>query len=82
MIKRIPAQLLIIIVRGYQLFISPLLAPRCRYYPSCSSYAMTALQTHGAVQGSFLALRRIVRCHPGCEGGHDPVPPSCRHSTH
>ncbi len=68
--------LLVALVRGYQLLISPLLAPRCRFYPSCSSYAIAALHAHGAARGSVLAVKRIVRCHPGCEGGHDPVPPT------
>lgn len=69
------------LVRGYQRLVSPLLGPRCRYYPSCSAYTITALQTHGPWQGCWLALRRVTRCHPGCEGGHDPVP-SCRQPTH
>jgi putative membrane protein insertion efficiency factor len=65
---------LILLVRFYRLAISPLLGPRCRYYPTCSEYALIALHHHGAVKGSWLALKRIARCHPGCEGGIDPVP--------
>jgi len=65
---------LIWIVRGYQLAISPLLPPSCRFYPSCSCYAIEALQRHGALKGLWLAVRRIARCHPWNPGGHDPVP--------
>lgn len=63
------------LIRSYQLFISPLLGPRCRFYPTCSHYALEALDTHGALKGSWLALRRILRCHPWHPGGFDPVPP-------
>jgi hypothetical protein len=73
--KHWPAQLLVLIVRGYQLFISPLLGPRCRFHPTCSHYAIEALRTHGALKGSWLALRRVGRCHPLNPGGYDPVPP-------
>lgn len=65
---------LIALVKVYRLAISPLLGPRCRYYPTCSEYALVALQHHGALKGSWLAIKRIARCHPGCEGGIDPVP--------
>ena len=68
-------KLLVWIVRGYQLAISPMLGQNCRFYPSCSHYAIEALQTHGAARGSWLAARRIGRCHPWNDGGHDPVPP-------
>jgi putative membrane protein insertion efficiency factor len=67
-------QLLILGVRGYQVTIGPLLPPSCRYYPSCSVYAIEALERHGAVKGSWLAIRRILRCHPFHPGGFDPVP--------
>ncbi len=66
---------LILLIRGYQLLISPLLGPRCRFYPSCSQYALEALQVHGAVRGGWLALCRVARCHPFHTGGVDPVPP-------
>lgn len=66
--------LLIALVRGYQLFISPLLGPRCRFYPSCSHYTIEALQTHGLVRGLWLSVKRIGRCHPGNPGGIDLVP--------
>jgi hypothetical protein len=66
--------LLITLVRGYQAVISPLLPPACRYYPSCSAYAVEALERHGARRGGWLALKRIGRCHPFRPGGYDPVP--------
>lgn len=64
----------VLIIRFYQLFISPLLGPRCRFYPSCSHYSLEALRTHGLFKGSWLSLKRISRCHPGNEGGIDLVP--------
>ncbi|HER35526.1 MAG: membrane protein insertion efficiency factor YidD [Halothiobacillaceae bacterium] len=67
-------RLLIALVNGYRLFISPVLPPSCRFYPSCSEYAVEALTKHGALRGGWLALRRIGRCHPFCAGGVDPVP--------
>jgi len=68
------AKPLIWLVRGYQLAISPFLPPSCRFHPSCSNYALEALQRHGALKGSWLAILRIGRCHPWHPGGHDPVP--------
>ena len=62
------------LVRFYQVAISPMLPPRCRYTPTCSQYAVEALQKHGACKGSMLALRRICRCHPFGGSGYDPVP--------
>lgn len=62
------------LIRLYQLMISPLLLPNCRYLPSCSEFAAEAIATHGAVAGSVLALRRILRCHPWGGSGFDPVP--------
>jgi uncharacterized protein len=69
------ARVLIVPVIGYRRFISPLLPPSCRFYPSCSEYALEALRTHGAVRGLWLAVRRLARCHPFNPGGYDPVPP-------
>lgn len=67
--------LLIGLVRGYQLVVSPYLGPTCRYYPSCSAYAIEALRVHGAIKGTWLAVRRLGRCHPWSPGGVDHVPP-------
>jgi uncharacterized protein len=64
------------LLRFYKLGISPLLGNRCRYYPSCSDYAKDAIQYHGAARGSYLAFRRVCRCHPFSAGGLDPVPPA------
>ena len=63
-----------VLIKGYQWFISPVLPGSCRYYPSCSSYALEALNMHGPLKGSWLGLKRIVRCHPWNDGGYDPVP--------
>ena len=68
--------LLVWLLRGYQLLLSPMLGPRCRFYPSCSNYAIEALRVHGAARGSLLAARRVCRCHPWHEGGVDLVPPA------
>jgi len=67
-------KLLIGIVKGYRLFLSPWLGSACRFEPTCSIYAIDALKQHGAGVGSYLTLRRIGRCQPWCNGGHDPVP--------
>lgn len=76
-------RLLVFLIRGYQYFISPLMAPHCRYYPSCSCYALQAVERHGALRGSFLALKRLLRCNPWSAGGFDPVPEvQSRTSTH
>lgn len=66
--------LLIGLVKGYRLFLSPWLGSACRFEPTCSVYALGALQQHGAAAGSYLAAARIARCHPWCAGGSDPVP--------
>jgi uncharacterized protein len=69
-------QILLWLIRAYQLSLSPWLGPRCRFYPSCSCYAHTAIEEYGVVRGVWLALRRLLRCHPFHEGGYDPVPVS------
>lgn len=66
--------LLIALVRAYRMFLSPSLGSACRFEPTCSLYALQALDQHGAAAGSYLTLARIVRCHPWCAGGFDPVP--------
>ena len=65
---------LILFVRAYQLVLSPLLGGQCRYYPTCSAYAIEAIERHGGLRGTWLAARRIGRCHPFRPGGFDPVP--------
>lgn len=67
-------QSLILIIRLYQLLLSPLLGECCRFYPSCSRYAVEALRLHGFFKGAWLSLKRVIRCHPWCDGGVDPVP--------
>ena len=68
------ARAFVVPILWYQRFISPLLAPRCRFAPSCSQYAVYALRAHGAARGLWLAVRRLARCHPFHPGGYDPVP--------
>jgi putative membrane protein insertion efficiency factor len=68
--------LLLLLLKGYKLGISPFLGQNCRFYPSCSDYAREALITHGALRGSLLAGRRLCKCHPWNGGGIDPVPPA------
>jgi len=67
-------QLLLLLIKIYQFFISPLTGQNCRFYPSCSAYAVEAVQKHGSLKGSLLAAKRILRCHPFHAGGFDPVP--------
>jgi uncharacterized protein len=66
--------MLIAIIKFYKYLISPLLGSNCRFYPSCSSYSLEALQNHGAIIGSYLTLKRLLKCHPFHQGGIDPVP--------
>ncbi len=66
---------LVLLLKGYRLVVSPMYGQVCRYHPSCSAYALEAVETHGALRGSWLAVRRLARCHPWTPGGYDPVPP-------
>lgn len=68
------SKLFILIIRFYQKEISPLKGPTCRFYPTCSAYAIEAIKKYGAIKGGFLAIKRILRCHPFSKGGYDPVP--------
>lgn len=72
-ISHLPKNLLLGLIRGYQYFFSPLLPPSCRFIPTCSEYAFQAIDRYGFWRGAFLAARRILRCHPFCRGGYDPV---------
>jgi uncharacterized protein len=67
--------LLVALIRSYQAVVSPMTGPSCRYYPSCSQYALVAVQRHGPLRGSWLAAKRLARCHPWAAGGVDDVPP-------
>jgi uncharacterized protein len=78
-----------LLIRLYQLTVSPLLGPTCRFYPSCSNYALEAIRRFGVVQGGWLAVKRLARCHPWHPGGFDPVTlpaadgaPACSHHAH
>jgi hypothetical protein len=71
-----PRRVLLGLVKAYRLLIGPALGPGCRFEPSCSAYALQALEQHGALSGTYLTLHRLVRCQPWCQGGHDPVPES------
>jgi putative membrane protein insertion efficiency factor len=68
------SRLLLLLIRIYQLTLSPVMGRQCRYLPTCSDYAREAIERHGALRGSWLAIRRIGRCHPWGGSGHDPVP--------
>ncbi len=74
MIRKLFSRLLIAPIRFYQRAISPLLPPACRFTPTCSQYAVEAIQKHGPIKGLYLALRRLLRCHPWGGSGYDPVP--------
>lgn len=69
------ARCLIGLIKAYRLVLSPWLGSSCRFTPTCSAYALQAVQDHGALAGSYLGACRVLRCHPWCAGGHDPVPP-------
>ncbi|WP_413162252.1 membrane protein insertion efficiency factor YidD [Capilliphycus salinus ALCB114379] len=75
-------KIVVTLIKGYKMFISPLLPPSCRYQPTCSTYAIQAVERFGVIQGGWLAIKRILRCHPFHPGGYDPVPhkhsPKCK----
>jgi len=88
-INKLLAAPLLALIYLYRWFISPLLGPRCRFYPSCSAYSLEALKLHGPVKGCWLTFKRLIRCHPYSDGGFDPVPGSeqehdqcCSSSSH
>lgn len=86
-VASVPRLALVGLIRFYQVVISPMTGPRCRYYPSCSSYGLQAVQVHGAIKGSLLAVWRVLRCNPWNWGGVDDVPPAGtplfhRHAAH
>ncbi len=68
------AQLLIWIIKAYQLTLSPYFGQQCRFYPTCSQYALDSINKHGAIMGAYYSVRRLSRCHPWHAGGHDPIP--------
>jgi uncharacterized protein len=72
--NRIPTAALLILLRGYKRMISPMFPPACRFVPTCSEFAMEAIERHGALRGVAMAIRRLARCHPFARGGFDPVP--------
>ncbi|MCG6842568.1 membrane protein insertion efficiency factor YidD [Fusobacterium nucleatum] len=67
-------KILILLIRFYQKFISPMFPAKCRFYPTCSQYTLEAIKEHGTIKGTYLGIRRILKCHPFYEGGYDPVP--------
>jgi len=73
-VKYIPRKVLVALLRFYKRFLSPGLPPACRFIPTCSEYAMEAIEKHGALKGGYLTIRRLLRCHPFHPGGYDPVP--------
>ncbi|HUN22048.1 MAG TPA: membrane protein insertion efficiency factor YidD [Anaerolineales bacterium] len=72
----------LLLIRGYKRFISPMLPPACRFYPTCSEYAYTAIERHGVIKGGILAVWRILRCQPFSKGGFDPVPDEWPQHSH
>lgn len=69
-------RLFLLLIRGYQILISPLLPSSCRFQPTCSQYGYEAIETHGALRGGWMAVKRVLRCNPFFSGGYDPVPPA------
>lgn len=76
------AKVLILLIRFYQVVISPLIGPRCRFTPTCSAYGLEAIRTYGAVKGGWLTLKRVLKCHPLGSSGYDPVPLRTEHHNH
>jgi putative membrane protein insertion efficiency factor len=74
MINDLPRRIVLSLIRGYRYFLSPFFGQHCRFHPTCSAYAIEAIEQHGLTKGLWFALRRIGRCHPLAEGGVDPVP--------
>lgn len=72
-IKKLPYQIIYLLIIGYRYLVSPILPSSCRYYPSCSSFALMAIENYGLLKGSWMAILRILRCHPWAAGGYDPV---------
>jgi len=68
------ARILMSMIKAYQVLLSPFFGQQCRFYPTCSQYALEAINKHGAIVGSYYAVRRLLRCHPWHTGGHDPIP--------
>lgn len=68
------ARILISMIKAYQVLLSPFFGQQCRFYPTCSQYALETINEHGAIVGSYYAVRRLLRCHPWHAGGHDPIP--------
>jgi len=75
LIGTIVQKLLLALIKAYRYFLSPLFASHCRFCPSCSEYALEAIELHGAIKGGWLTIKRLLRCHPFAKGGWDPVPP-------
>ncbi len=73
LVHKFAIQLFILPIKGYRLFVSPLLGPRCRFVPTCSEYALDAYNKYGIIKGTDLTIRRLLRCHPWNPGGYDPV---------
>lgn len=72
--KRLISFLLKLFIKGYQRLVSPFIGQHCRYYPTCSQYALESINKHGPFKGGYFAIRRILRCHPWHDGGYDPIP--------
>ncbi len=79
--RRLAIAPLVLLIKVYQYLISPLIGPRCRFLPSCSDYTLQALARHGLARGSWLAIKRIARCHPWGDSGYDPVPPTAAEAS-